>query len=62
MFSRNKLNRLYRCQLRLTRAHLILLFNSVSSKELKGNPVLCTQIEKILHQMELIEELSNSFE
>ena len=62
MFSRSKLNRLYRCQVRLTRSHMIALFNSITSKELRTNQPLRFGIEKLLHQMELIEELSNSFE
>ena len=62
MFSRSKINRLYRCQVRLTRAQLIMLLNSISSRELRLNVKLRAGIEKILHQMELIEELSHSFE
>jgi hypothetical protein len=62
MFTRNQIDRLFGVQLILTKMHFIVLNHSISDRERRNNPALRNQVAKILHQMELIEELNRKFE
>ena len=62
MFTRKQIDRLFGAQLSLTKMQFIVLKHSVSDRERRTNAPLKNKIDDILHQLELIEELSRSFD
>ena len=57
-----RIDRLYRNRINAVKTMFLILVDTISEDELRANPVVRSEIEKILHQFELIEELDRSFE